>query len=180
MELFAEQGYESSAMIDIARRAGLSKSVIYDHFPSKAELHRALLEREADALLSSLAHSVPAPDASAADVRLKAGIEAFFSYARERPVAWQLLIRDAPTEPQLAATHRAIQRRGTAAVAILIAGEHLTDPQKRQHKEMLAELLKSALTGLASWWSENSQVPQDEVVNTAFEFAWFGLERSGR
>ena len=105
MELFAEQGYETASMLGIAARAQLSKSVIYDHFSSKADLHRALLEREADALLSDLARAVPPPDASTPRERLRSGIEAFFRYAEDRPVAWRLLIRDPPADPELAAAH---------------------------------------------------------------------------
>src|SRR5439155_1349615 len=176
MELFAEQGYETASMLGIAARAQLSKSVIYDHFGSKADLHRALLEREADALLSDLARAVPPPDASTPRERLRCGIEAFFRYAEDRPVAWRLLIRDPPAAPELAAAHYQIQRRGTDAVAVLIAGEHLDDPRKRLHKEMLAELLKSSITGLAVWWSEHPDVPREQLVDTVYEFAWLGLQ----
>jgi hypothetical protein len=135
------------------------------------------LEREADALLASLASSVPTAAESGAAERLRAGIDAFFRYAEERPVAWRLLIRDPPTDPELAATHKAIQQRGTAAVAVLIAGEHVPDAGKRQHKEILAELLKSALTGLASWWTDHPTVPRKRLVDIAFEFAWSGLQQ---
>jgi len=177
MGLFAEQGYEAASMVDIADRAALSKSVIYDHFASKGELHRALLEREADALLSNLAETLPGADEASAGARLKAGIEAFFAYAEERPVAWRLLVRDPPTDPELAATYNAIQQRASAAVALLIGGEHLKDRGQRRHKEMLAELLKSALTGLATWWSDHPDANREEVVEVAYAFAWFGLGR---
>ena len=176
MGLFAEQGYEAASMLGIAERAQLSKSVIYDHFGSKADLHRALLEREADALLSEVARAVPAPDTSTPGERLRSGIDAFFRYAEDRPVAWRLLIRDPPADPELAAAHYGIQRRGTDAVAVLVGGEHLDDESKRMHKEMLAELLKSSITGLAVWWSEHPDVPRQQLVDTSYEFAWLGLQ----
>jgi AcrR family transcriptional regulator len=176
LALFSERGYDAAAMAEIAERAGLSKSVIYDHFRSKAELHRALLEREAEALLGNLAAAVPAPDAASAAERLRAGVEAFFRYAEERPVAWRLLIRDAPTEPELAAAHGGIQRRGTEAVALLI-GRADVEPAKRRHKEMLAELLKSSITGLAAWWFDHPEIPREELVDAVVEFAWFGLQQ---
>jgi hypothetical protein len=43
---------------------------------------------------------------------------------------------------------------------------------------MLAELLKTAITGLASWWYEHPEVPREELVDTVMEFAWRGLERN--
>jgi hypothetical protein len=42
---------------------------------------------------------------------------------------------------------------------------------------MLAELLKSSIVGLAVWWSDHPSVPRKQVVDTAIEFAWRGLER---
>src|SRR5216117_1064149 len=44
LEVFVSQGYHSTAMDDIAERAGVSKPVLYQHFPSKLELYLALLD----------------------------------------------------------------------------------------------------------------------------------------
>ena len=49
---FVEQGYHAAAMDDIADRAGVSKPVLYQHFPSKLELYLALLGESADELVS--------------------------------------------------------------------------------------------------------------------------------
>ena len=108
---------------------------------------------------------------------MRAGADAFFRYAEEQPLAWRLLIRDAPTEPGLAAAHREIQRRGTEAVALLIGGPGLVEPAKRRHKEMLAELLKSSITGLAAWWLDHPEVSRGQLVDAVIEFAWFGLQQ---
>ena len=43
--VFVTQGYHSAAMDDIAVRAGVSKPVLYQHFPSKLELYLDLLRR---------------------------------------------------------------------------------------------------------------------------------------
>src|SRR5947209_7158771 len=50
-QVFVAQGYHAAAMDDIADRAGVSKPVLYQHFPGKLELYLALLERHADALV---------------------------------------------------------------------------------------------------------------------------------
>ena len=42
-EVFVVQGYHAAVMDDIADRAGVSKPVLYQHFPSKLELYLALL-----------------------------------------------------------------------------------------------------------------------------------------
>ena len=44
LEVFVAQGYHAAAMDDIAERAGVSKPVLYQHFPGKLELYLALLD----------------------------------------------------------------------------------------------------------------------------------------
>ena len=43
-EVFVDRGYHATLMDDIAERAGVSKPVLYQHFPGKLELYVALLE----------------------------------------------------------------------------------------------------------------------------------------
>ena len=47
LEVFVAQGYHAAAMDDIAERAGVSKPVLYQHFPGKLDLYLALLDRPA-------------------------------------------------------------------------------------------------------------------------------------
>src|SRR6476619_6564130 len=47
---FVESGYHAAAMDDIADRAGVSKPVLYQHFPGKLELYLALLDHSCDQL----------------------------------------------------------------------------------------------------------------------------------
>src|SRR5436305_15175009 len=42
--VFVANGYHAAAMDEIAERAGVSKPVLYQHFPGKRELCMALLE----------------------------------------------------------------------------------------------------------------------------------------
>jgi AcrR family transcriptional regulator len=44
-QLFAEQGYEATALADVGKLAGVSRATPGYFFGSKAELHRAVLER---------------------------------------------------------------------------------------------------------------------------------------
>ncbi|MFL6128589.1 MAG: TetR/AcrR family transcriptional regulator, partial [Mycobacteriales bacterium] len=47
-EVFVAQGYHAAAMDDIADRAGVSKPVLYQHFPGKLDLYLALLDQSCD------------------------------------------------------------------------------------------------------------------------------------
>ena len=46
LDVFARRGYHAASIDEIAQAAGISKALIYEHFPSKRELHVSLLEAE--------------------------------------------------------------------------------------------------------------------------------------
>src|SRR5919199_3171500 len=53
-DVFAAHGYHAAAMDDIAERAGVSKPVLYQHFPGKLELYLALLDTHCDAIIAKV------------------------------------------------------------------------------------------------------------------------------
>ena len=50
-EAFMKDGYENTSMDKISERAGASKRTVYNHFPSKEDLFRAVLERFFDEIM---------------------------------------------------------------------------------------------------------------------------------
>ena len=61
-EVFVANGYHAAAMDDIAERAGVSKPVLYQHFPGKLELYLALLDTQAEALSRTVHDALAATD----------------------------------------------------------------------------------------------------------------------
>src|SRR5437867_80369 len=118
--VFSERGYHAASIVDIAERAKIAKSVIYDYFSSKSELHKALVETESEALLMHVAATVPPPEEASNEERLRIGVDAFFGYVEERPATWRLLVRDAPIEPDLQEVHVRVQREATQELSLLI------------------------------------------------------------
>src|ERR1700733_6085181 len=55
LEVFVARGYHAAAMDEIADRAGVSKPVLYQHFPGKQELYLALLDESVDRLIAHVA-----------------------------------------------------------------------------------------------------------------------------
>ena len=53
LEVFVRQGYHAAAMDDIAERAGVSKPVLYQHFPGKLELYLALLDTSCELIVDN-------------------------------------------------------------------------------------------------------------------------------
>jgi AcrR family transcriptional regulator len=111
--LIAEKGYESVSMEGIARRAGVTKPVVYDLFGSLADLLEALLEREEERALNQLAELMPTPaeDADPAKV-LVDGLDAFLRAVETRPDAWRLSLMPIEAQPGIVRKH--VERDRTA------------------------------------------------------------------
>jgi AcrR family transcriptional regulator len=113
LSLIAEKGYESVSMEGIARRAGVTKPVVYDLFGTLADLLEALLEREEERALMQLAELMPAPaeDAEPAKV-LVDGLDAFLRAVETRPDAWRVTLM--PVEAQPGIVRKYVERDRTA------------------------------------------------------------------
>ncbi|HEX5820599.1 MAG TPA: TetR/AcrR family transcriptional regulator, partial [Solirubrobacterales bacterium] len=113
LSLIAEQGYESVSMEGIARKAGVTKPVVYDLFGSLTDLLEALLEREEERALNQLAELMPMPteDADPAKV-LVDGLDAFLRAIETRPDAWRLSLL--PIEAQPGIVRKQVERDRTA------------------------------------------------------------------
>ena len=175
-EVFAECGYGGASIDEIARRSGVSAPVVYDHFVSKLDLHRRLLERHRDELVAVWREHLLTDDPP--EQRIPHAIDAWARYVEAHPYAWKMLFRETTGDPEAAAVHREVLAGSRAMLAPLITaqpgGEGLADA------EMAAELIRAGLTGLALWWQEHPGVPREQIVATAMNVLWMGFERLGR
>ena len=185
LEVFAERGYHTTSIDDIARAAGVSKALIYEHFASKQELHADLLEVQASELYRRVANAVKAVEAESGSARLTAGLAAYLSFVEERRDAWRVLFRET-VDPESAAALDRVSAQIRALVAALIAQDPGATPRNEAHPEtdrgiqQLAQMLVGAIQSSANWWDDHREVRRDRVLETAMEFVWFGLDRLGR
>jgi AcrR family transcriptional regulator len=90
LEVFVAQGYHAAAMDDIAERAGVSKPVLYQHFPSKLDLYLALLDQTCDAVIDAVRQALESsPDNN--KLRVQATMEVFYSYVANAGGAFRLV-----------------------------------------------------------------------------------------
>jgi AcrR family transcriptional regulator len=170
--LFAERGYRAVGVDEIARRAGVSPPVLYDHFDSKRDLYAHLLERQTGDLAARVASATA--EVGGGKARLRAAIDAFFALVEEGP----LLADDQTVDEELRATAR---RRNGQAQAVLIevlgSGGRLFagEPERERALELTAQMLRHGLLGLAAWWREHPGTPRDVIVDHAMAVAWTGL-----
>ena len=182
LAVFSARGFHSSSIDDIAREAGISKALIYEHFESKQGLYADLLERNANELFERLASALAGVEVDSGAARLATGLDAFFSFVEERRDAWRILFRDV-VDPETSAVLGRMVEQVTAVVAALIAqdpGAKVRDEDNDQGIRVLAQMLVGAVQSVANWWAEHPEVAREHAVEMVMDFAWVGLDRLSR
>lgn len=176
LEVFVAQGYHSAAMDDIAERAGVSKPVLYQHFPGKLELYLALLDASCDTMIANCREALESTHDN--KQRVAAAIDAFFGYVAHDAGAFRLVFEsDLTNEPEV----RAHVERVTVECADMIAaviGEDTGLPSDA------SKLLAVSLVGMAQvsarfWLSDDEaglgSLTREQAVALVSGLAWRGI-----
>jgi len=178
LDLIAADGYAGVTMERVAREAGVTKPVVYDLFPNRGELLRALLEREEQRAIAELASVLrrPLPDEDPDELLVEL-VVGFLEVVLANPLAWRLILMPTEGTPAIVREHvgrgRADVARGIealvgwgintrggpvvdveiAAQAVLTLGEGagrmvLTHPE-RYTPERIGEFTRSVIGALA-------------------------------
>lgn len=172
LEVFVAQGYHAAAMDDIADRAGVSKPVLYQHFPGKLDLYVALLDASCDTIIDNCRAAL----ASTTDNRdrVAATMKVFYSYVASEEGAFRLVFEsDLTSEPEV----RARVDRVTVECASMIADVIRTDTGLPDEP---SELLAVSLVGMAQvsarfWLAGGGEITQDDAASLVAGLAWRGI-----
>lgn len=179
-DLFAERGYRGASIDEIARRSGVTPPVLYDHFASKQDLYKQLLERHFADLRQVWRENFPGEDPPAR--RVARSFDAWFAYIEAHPFAGRMLFRDTTGDPKIEAMHQEVAGSSRAAIMTLFADqpdvEQVIGPEMEEGLEMAWIVMRGVLQGLAMWWYEHPAVPRERVVSTAMNALWVGWERT--
>ena len=171
-EVFVAQGYHAAAMDDIAERAGVSKPVLYQHFPGKLELYLALLDQHVESLERAVRDALATTTDNRA--RVQASIAAYFDFVGDEGGAFRLVfesdLRNDPAVREL--VERALQA-SIDAIADTIARDTGLDREE-------SELLSCGLAGLAEvssrWWlSSGGGIEKERAIALLASLAWRGI-----
>ncbi len=180
-EVFAERGYHGAGMDEIARRSGVTPPVLYDHFDSKLDLHRRLLERTREELLAMWREELGGDEP--AEQRVPRALDAWARYVEEHPYAARMYFQEPTGDPEVRAVHAEVTGPARAALGAILGdeqgGANIAGADELS-LEMAAEVIRAGLTGLAIWWIDHPDVPRERIVETAINAVWIGFERVSR
>jgi AcrR family transcriptional regulator len=171
-EVFVASGYHAAAMDDIAERAGVSKPVLYQHFPGKLELYLALLDQAAEGLV----HAVERALASTADnkARAAATTDAYFRFVDETAGSFRLVFEsDLVNEAAVRERTELVTHRCAEAISALIAEDA---GLSREESMLLAVALVGMQQTAARWWlAQDGPVEIEDAVRLVSTLAWRGV-----
>jgi AcrR family transcriptional regulator len=172
-EVFAERGFHATSMDDIAETAGVTKPVLYQHFPSKRALYVELLSDTGEQLLRAL--TTATRDIQSGREQVQQGFLAYFRFVRDRRASFRLLFSASMrTDPEFARVVENVVR--TAADVI---SELIEIPASDEHRRVLANALVGMAESVARQTFDepdgSTAVDADELARWIFELAWFGL-----
>src|SRR5688572_22861502 len=147
-EVFVAQGYHAAAMDEIAERAGVSKPVLYQHFPGKLELYLALLDTHCDGLLTRVNHAMAAtPDNKE---RVRNAMAAYFDFVDHESEAFRLVFEsDLRNDP---AVRERVERVESGCIAVITDTIMADTGVTRARAELLAAGLVGAAETAARFW----------------------------
>jgi AcrR family transcriptional regulator len=91
--VFASRGYHVVTMDDVAREAGVTKPILYDHFPSKRDLYRDLLEADLAQLKDRLRDALETPQGNRQ--RIRGSFQTYFDFVDDEGAGFTLLMQEA-------------------------------------------------------------------------------------
>ncbi|HYO31742.1 MAG TPA: TetR/AcrR family transcriptional regulator [Nocardioidaceae bacterium] len=172
LEVFVASGYHAAGMDDIAERAGVSKPVLYQHFPSKLDLYLALLDAACDSVIAGVRAALSSTDVN--KERVAGTTDAFYTYVTDADGAFRLVFEsDLTSEPAVRERVDRVTMACADAIAEVIAEDTGFAPEK-------ARLLAAALVGMSHvsarfWLSTRGELPQSQAVDLISTLAWRGL-----
>lgn len=169
--LFAERGFEATSIEEIAKRADVSKPVVYEHFGGKEGLYAVVVDREMKRLLVSVTESLQATHPK---LMLQQAAVALLAYIEDQQDGFRILVRDSPVA-SASGTFASLIGDIASQVEHIFAGEF----ESRGFDPKMAPLYSQALVGMVAlvgqWWLEAGRPGRDKVAAHLVNLAWNGL-----
>jgi AcrR family transcriptional regulator len=179
LSVILELGYSGVSIEAVARAAGVTRPVVYDHFPNLGRLLHALVEREERVALEQLEHVLPA-DAGAVDPAelLAGGVRRFLDAVASRPATWRIILLPPEGTPTIVREHVETNRSATLRRIEQIVQAMLEQPEPpddldieltaRAVRDLGEEAGRMVLTDPVRYPPER----YERFVQTAFRLVW--------
>jgi AcrR family transcriptional regulator len=172
LEVFVAQGYHAAAMDDIAERAGVSKPVLYQHFPGKLDLYLALLDQSCDTIIDACREALSAT----ADNKQRVGatMDVFYDYVASAQGAFRLVFESDLTN-ETAVRDRVDRVTSECADFIADVIHEDTGLPDEQSRLLAVSLVGMAQVSARFWLDAGGEIEQKDAATLVAGLAWRGI-----
>src|ERR1700730_10914717 len=151
--IVGEDGLHAVSIDRVAREAGISRPIVYEHFSNLGGLLNALLEREAEGARKQLVGVMAQLAPAAPDPRevLLAALSGYLEAVRSEPVRWRLVLTPPDTAPEL--MRERIEEERAAIIAQLALLTETTFAPTGGPTTPDPELTANSMSALSDAWS---------------------------
>ena len=169
--MFAKHGYEGTSVEEIAKRAKVSKPLIYEHFGGKEGLYAVIVDREMDYVVRRITEAI---SSGSPRERVERASLAFLSYVRDHPDGFAVLSQDSPLSSSGGTISSVLndmaERVGDVFVSALKEAGYDT-----KAAPIYANALIGMVTFVGTWWTKERKPDVEEVAKHIGALAWMGL-----
>jgi AcrR family transcriptional regulator len=169
--VFAKHGFEGTSVEEIAKRAKVSKPIIYGHFGGKEGLYAVVVDREMEYVERRIIEAI---SSGSPRERVERASLAFLSYVKDHPDGFAVLSQDSPLTSSRGSMSSLLndmaERVGDVFVSAFKAAGY--DPKTAP---IYANALIGMVTFVGKWWTEARKPPIEEVAKHIGALAWMGL-----
>ena len=170
--VFVQSGYHAAAMDEIADRAGVSKPVLYQHFPGKLDLYLALLDQSCDTIIEASKDALASTDDY--KLRVAATMHVFYDYVASAQGAFRLVFEsDLTNEHAVRERVDRVTRECAEAIAEVIAED--TGLPTEQSRLLAVSLVGMAQVSARFWLDTAHDLSQEDAATLVSGLAWRGI-----
>jgi AcrR family transcriptional regulator len=176
LEVFSAQGFHAAAMDEIADRAGVSKPVLYQHFPGKLDLYLALLDQSCDTIIAASRDALESTHDN--KQRVAATMDAFFAYVSSAEGAFRLVFEsDLTNEPDVRERVDRVTHECAAMITHVIRDD--TGLPEEQSRLLAVSLVGMAQVSARFWLADggaaDGRMTREEAATLVAGLAWRGI-----
>ncbi len=176
LEVFSAQGFHAAAMDEIADRAGVSKPVLYQHFPGKLDLYLALLDQSCDTIIAASRDALESTHDN--KQRVAATMDAFFAYVASAEGAFRLVFEsDLTNEPDVRERVDRVTHECAAMITHVIRDD--TGLPEEQSRLLAVSLVGMAQVSARFWLADGGaaegRMTREEAATLVAGLAWRGI-----
>jgi AcrR family transcriptional regulator len=172
-KVFARGGYQTVTMDDVARQAGVTKPILYDHFPSKRDLYQGLLEADLAALEERIQSALESSPGNRE--RIRGSFQAYFDFVDEEGEGFRLLMKEAVgAEEEFRDLIGRFRERVLARVTEVMIRESRGNLNRKEAEEVALGLIGMAEM-VAQHEPGRSKRERRKTVDILVRLAWRGI-----